>query len=369
MLAKKSMAVWADGTYGLCCFFEERNNLKHGILDTFYSSEYDIYRAMQEIGYPIKACENCISKYCYDSTPRHYSEHIINDYNNSKIEYLHYSLSNICNIACRTCCAENSSRYSAVYNNVSRITKPLDDSILSNDLNKIIPSLKHFTFHGGEPLLSNNVFEICDILNNNKNISIQMITNCTQYDKLEIFLKKMIGFHRLEIMYSIDGDYELTNIIRPLGKYTKNYVFNILNMSRNYKTYNIVHSTISNMNILFLDKLIDVVLDNGKNIDNFDTYILAHPYMYHISNLPIRLRDIYSHRVKPSILEKISNYDGKHKKSILSLLNKIDMEINNTFDDNMWKLFKEDCLKKDNLTNTSLRNKIINDIGVDIYEL
>lgn len=366
-----SMAVWADGTCGICCFYNGKTSddvSGQKLNSVFNGLRYESERIRMELDILPTACVSCMGKDCYDSTVKHYGDRLMKGIddeeliNNKKIRYLHYSLSRQCNLACRMCTPSNSTTFNKLYRPNKKIDKtyPMNPKDFLDELKEMVGDLKHFTFHGGEPLMADYFDDVLDVLLTNKDIRIQLITNGTADLEKRGVLSKISKFKKAEVMMSIDGAPDINEDIRVFAN-TSTIIKNIIDASKYKNIRTILHSTVSNMNVLFMSEYYDFLYENNLHnmVSNIDTYMLVQPTHYEPSNLNETLR-LMAIKKMTDCKKRYAHLEGEELlKSITELENKITVVMNNsTFSHEAEQVFKKDLKEKDALSKRNLYDKI-----------
>jgi pyruvate-formate lyase-activating enzyme len=228
----------------------------------------------------------------------------------SGISVLDVSLSNICNLKCRTCDVQKSSFWKEEtwdlklldnknihtreqYNQfLTRFAKSYDDnSLFWKEFEKNIPNLTQFDLYGGEPFLVEKQWDLIKKIvdtGHDKNIKIAYNTNGTLLDLSKIELLK--NFKSVKIDFSLDGVNERLYYMRYPTKHEtvlKN-LQQLHSMKSEFKnlTIDICH-TVSILNVFYINE----VFREFKHLVN-DIYLnLVHyPEYYCVSNIPNNIK-------------------------------------------------------------------------------
>lgn len=177
---------------------------------------------------------------------------------NYNLEKLVIQITNRCNLMCDYCCMDSSS------NNIE------EEDFINTDIIKKIKILnpKQIVISGGEPLVKDNLFEICECIKNEFNTKLSLSTNGTLIDKFNS--KKIVNyFDGIDI--SLDGYNDNTcSQIRGKGVYES--VIRGINLLREEKCIPISLSTvIGKFNRESEQKFIDLCkkIDVNPNIKQF----------------------------------------------------------------------------------------------------
>ena len=146
---------------------------------------------------------------------------------------LHIDLGNYCNLACKMCAPEASSRIAAQYRKWNMISDTLQDwtqdtAAWNRFLAELItiPKLKNIHFMGGETLIQPKFSECIDHLlaHGRTDVCISFVTNGTVYNAE--LMNKLVQFERLGIEVSIETTTESNAYIRQ-GTNTETVLDNI----------------------------------------------------------------------------------------------------------------------------------------------
>lgn len=228
---------------------------------------------------------------------------------NFKLRYLDIRLSNVCNLKCRMCGGNFSSRIaqeeSILYNNKKTIELKLNKKQIKKTLKFIetnILDLEHVYFAGGEPLIMPEHYQILDLLikYQRTDIYITYNTNFTilKYKTLDIieYWKKFSNIH---VGASIDLIGNQAEYVRNGSSYDiieKNY--DILKDYINFSISSIVHL----MNIFNLPKLQKHWIE-FKNLpaDALSMSVLTSPDVMSLQVLPKSYKELANQYIKDHI--------------------------------------------------------------------
>jgi organic radical activating enzyme len=365
----KGIRVGNNGTVTPCCYYDESKPFKD---DNDKLIKTDTHTFKEMMNNPnrkklISDLENGIQndgcKRCWDDERNSGKSKRIND--NERFEfdkelelkYLELNLGNTCNLACRMCSVGASIKW---YNEhrlihgddddisykkwVKEYYKSYeDDSLFWGELENSISSVKHIDMYGGEPML---VKKQWDVLRksikdgHSKNQELHFNTNGTIFK--EEYVEILKEFKRVVISFSIDATEDRFNYIRHHGDWSA--VTDNINKWLEHKSDSIIFDvavTVTNLNIFYLDELVDWCL----SLDIHPYFIdVSWPLFYAPSNLPTSVKnsinkkfDIYLY--KENIPQNVS--DG-----ITGILNSMNSK---NFSKNLWGTF----LTKNDLLDTS----------------
>ncbi len=248
-----------------------------------------------------------------------------NDYKTTPPEILDISFGNLCNLQCRMCGPENSSK---IQNELEQLSKQYkkEMSYLSVDLEMLkksknwyknsrflenvyrwTPDLKEILFIGGEPVLIKEVWELIEYIKKNgyaKNIALQMNINCTYVPKK--LLDAFNHFKKVILRLSIDGYKEVQEYIRYPSKWEviEKNVMSILK-EKNKNTEVVIYPTLQIYNIFNITELFQWA-NKFHQVDNVFLFS-DHLVMGH-KKLDI---DILPRHIKEICLNKILDFEKK----------------------------------------------------------
>lgn len=301
--------IRTNGKIGPCCHISDTpiTNTNNGVQGYWNSNELKNLRNQMLSGEElIPACSKCYTdeQYAGDSMRtqalRDYKffddscyATQLNDDGYLNLDYpnrLEIHLGNLCNLKCLTCRPEDSSSF-LTENQVLKLSNhkqsdfQLTTDIIEFNINQALQhKLDILDLRGGESMLMPASKTILNNLSVDHNIKILRVqTNCTVLD--DDWKNLFDKFSLVEIMLSIDAYGDDNWYIRYPAKWElieKNVDYIIA--LPNVKVY--INCTISNLNLLVLDKLINWA--NKKNI-YFHYSILENPSYYHYTNLPAEI--------------------------------------------------------------------------------
>lgn len=229
---------------------------------------------------------------------------------------LDISLSNVCNLKCRTCNIHSSSFWKeetwdlelydktkiqgrAQYNDfLSRYTRSFEsDSLFWNEFVKNIPNVSSIQFYGGEPFLVKKQWEIIQKIvemGYDKFISIEYNINGTLLDLSKLQLLK--NFKRVNIDFSLDGIHDRLHYLRYPAKHDSiiQNLKTLYNLKDNFKNLTIgVCHTISILNVYYIEEIFN---EYNRFVDNIYLNLVHNPEYYCIANIPDNIKfKIISH--------------------------------------------------------------------------
>lgn len=281
------------------------------------------------------------------------------------------NLGNTCNLRCRTCAPHSSSqwvkeyfdiyetkRYKGDYKKYTTEMKKYhqsydDESPFWQDLIDNMSTIKQLDFYGGEPFMSNKMWQTLQMAVDRgyaKDIELHYATNGTHWpkDKVEIFKH----FKHLNLNFSIDGIGPQFEYLRDLALWKE--AQENMEYAREFKKthHNMQLSwcvTLSTMSIYNLPNLLDEFYNVYAN--DFGIYLnLVHgPIHFNISKLPPEVRDIIITRLE----QTPKNYEQVWWHYLPGIINFIK---NGTYDETVWEAFKTAIKTHDDYRGQSFAN-------------
>ena len=328
-----NLHIYWDGTFGACC--SERHaphndpkvyNLHNMTVTEWYSSEPMVQlRDQIKSNNQLSQCSSCYLEESNGHESRRIKENfksviftkqafdrsylqspMYKDFEAPAIDRLpidwHIDLGNECNLACKMCNPQASSKISSIYTKWKIIDQSANSNWTAdlvawqNFLDGIVsvPKLYRMHFMGGEPLLNKRFIELLDFLIDQKrtNISISFVTNGTIVNQK--LLDRLMQFRSCDIEFSLESISKNNHYIRQASDTIE------------------VQSNIQKIMQLQSDKF-HVVLRSVPqllNVNNYDQYILwawenklpiqsiplTRPAYLQISVLPYDLRQSFLSR-------------------------------------------------------------------------
>lgn len=306
-----------------------------------------------------------------------------------KMKRFDFRFSNHCNLACVTCGPTFSSKWATqhikVYGSTGidgsqdsaliRVNDSADKDILKT-IEEQIMNVEEIHFAGGEPMMMKEHWYIMDLLiaNNRKDVKLYYSTNLT---KLTFGKKNVLDYWdkleaEVQIAGSIDGIEEVFEYIRYGEKWET--VLDVINQIRDFckthpKVYLGFHPTISVLNIMHLDKLINFFIENefgydGRDPKQMDNYYfitlnpLIFPSHYRANNLPPYMKEIAKERISKVIHDLEKRIPIWKKNGINQGLRKLLMGLDEPPSKDFYKIFNENIKMNDSVRKVSLAESI-----------
>jgi len=243
-------------------------------------------------------------------------QHSNNEFTKSGIQYIEISLSNFCNLSCKSCNNTSSSKWEDLLKNNKELApffyQPPASKISLNKIfeNVDLSNLKSIKYLGGEPFITPQTKELFNFLQEQnliKGIELLINTNCTLYP--EKWIDQLLQFKNVNIGLSIDGFEDSCDYART-GSNWKDLKQNIekwVNLRNQYPTkiYLYFATTISALSVHDYHRLVDY----GKSIKvRCNPYIIQAPAHLKLAALP----DSYKRLINNTHINKwLTTLDAK----------------------------------------------------------
>jgi len=355
-------ALWSharmsvDGSVFPCCRWEEADNGKNskapkisdGIQSAIDSDYFNSIRERMLAGEQLSECRQCIEEEKHDIPSMReqlndkYSQYIGKK---PKLRYIELAFSTHCNLACRMCNEDYSSKWKLINN--PKLTA--DTSIDAFDLENYdvdLSELDMIKAVGGEPFLSKNHYDylnkLIDQSNNPKDITLIYHTNGTIFPNKNIidYWKKL---KKVQIIVSVDAYGELNTYLRPGSSWKK--ITETIDKFKNIEDVNLQlgsHAVITSLNVLQLPQLIEWSIETfgrtgGGNFDILD-------YPEHLSIVNLATEEKGKIRTSINRMRDMKLMESRDAEYIPTLLDMIEEELNKN-PDNTYTF--EDIAKKE----------------------
>lgn len=266
---------------------------------------------------------------------------------------------NTCNLACRTCWPEVSSKWYKDYWEIEGYKKQpdykeylaswrriqssytQDNQQLWSDLQEWLSNIVYYDIFGAEPMLLDRLFDILKYVVEQdlaSNQGLHINTNATIWNQEYIDL--LTKFKKVNIDLSIDGIGSHYDYIRYGVEWqqVKENINRYKHLENQYPNIDIcVCITVCSLNVYYLDEIYQYFAD--RNIKAFFN-LVHHPEYINVRNLPSE--------IKPAIRSKLLNYNQEsYSRFIGAVLDFMDMPTHNQQD--KWAEFKDKTAKLDHL--------------------
>lgn len=212
----------------------------------------------------------------------------------------------LCNLACRMCVTNVSSRVNAVYKSIGWETlEPYKYDLDAEEMLKLhAKTIKYIDVVGGEPFYNKKLLNLLLWLKDNnysQHMTMYITSNGMFYNTKLVELLK--SFKEVVLIISLDGIGKVHEYIRPGCDFAM--VENNIQKFRDYGINVLIQSTISILNVLHLEKLDDWCTE--KQIHNPQKHIVYDPKQLHPRNLPSALKARVPDGYKKFVTEKPSD--------------------------------------------------------------
>jgi sulfatase maturation enzyme AslB (radical SAM superfamily) len=330
-----------DGTFSPCCLYQGTikadDNKKH-ITEGVTVSEVWNSNYMQDLRTQFlnnKQPHEC--RYCWDLEDGGMKSKRINDLDrfydplatyeavtDKKPVYFDLKLGSICNLKCRICTYENSTKWAKDAKALKLADEGLVDYYLANsrwaedypefwqDLLQYTDDVVQIDFAGGDPLLIKEHYRFLEMLvkqTDVSNMAIHYNTNGTVLPSDHILNNVWPKFKCVEIMLSIDALEEKFEYQRHGAKWTTV----VKNIARFRKFNNIVLQVCHTVNILNVLDICSFVVWAEDNCLEIYFNMLYHPAHYNIKNLPLVAKQALSERINSMLNAHTFKYESARR--------------------------------------------------------
>lgn len=298
------------------------------------------------------------------------------DYSINKLQYLDIRYSNLCNFKCRMCAPDLSSAWFEDYVEIhgeqvkNRLTKFIEigDDSVTKFTEKDLEGVEHLYFAGGEPFINEDFYKMIDRFPPEvaKNMSVYINTNLsTLYYKKNSILNVLKKFKKVGIGTSCDGygeigEYQRTGFSHET--FCKNFK-ELLEYSKIHRNITVeIECTITTINVFHIFDFVEFLKSNFQLDESaIHCHYAITPYYWSVNAAPAAFRKKVINYINDN-LHTLQN-GKKLKNSIISFLDFVNLEFNNTFNE------KEIDIRKYVYTLDILRNTNYKEVCPWIEEL
>jgi organic radical activating enzyme len=267
----------------------------------------------------------------------------------------------VCNFACQTCWPAASSRVSAFY---KQADIPIQEKLMftSVDIDKktnfdnfdflqpIAHRIKSVVLLGGEPFYDKNCLQFLDWWDKNTQSELLLFTNGSQikFDFLEKTTKK------ITLVFSLDAAEKPAEYIRFGTEWDK--VYNNLLKAQTYSNVDVrINITQSVYNYVYLDKLLELFIDNWPSLITFGPVFEAH---FNESVIPLQFRQTIIDRLNVTInkISQASIEQGQKQNAMNAIASTINNLNNTEFNLENWEQFKDFVGKMDKVKGININH-------------
>lgn len=294
--------ISTKGHYDVCCEHKTPNNhrfhLSDGDFNAWQATEYctEVKQYFTE-NKQHPGCAPCWDKEKHGRNS--YRQRVLQEYKilgatnppQQKLLNIEIAVGNLCNLSCLMCNEKNSSVILAeniklkINQHTQKDFKWDEENFVALSKNlKLRP--KVINLRGGEPLYNKKIFELLNSFDPEfvKDTVIHITTNATVWN--QDWARILAKFKLVRMMFSIDAVGLLYNYIRHPGNFTQ-VEDNIKNIISYKNIKPLIHATVQNLNVLYLEELINWANSLGiyLELDAIDR-----PEYLHVTNLPPGLK-------------------------------------------------------------------------------
>jgi len=298
-----------------CCYYRSKEN--HNNIEEYWNSKeiVDLRSSFLQGKMP----PGC--KICWDTESKGfqslrqtvnkgrletYKDRLTHTVVKQKPSQIRYTAGTACNLACRMCLPNFSSKVKKVWEIIDRKSNTKDDDIL-NTPEYIMTNRQNIDFidiTGGEPFFNKNVKKMLLELastNDNNHMVLHITTNATRIDQNTLDLLKK--FKDVVLSVSIDGVGKIHEYIRP-GSSWNRIERNIELLKRNKFSIQVM-PTVSVLNIIHLEKLENWCTKQGIHMCH--PGIVYNPAEFSPHNLPFQLHDDVPKKYRKYLARNMTN--------------------------------------------------------------
>ena len=248
--------------------------------------------------------------------------------------------SNVCNMRCRICRPQASSKWIKEAKDVLGYSEEIHYNLTKENLSTIkdwIPQMTEIGYFGGEPLLSDenlDVLRYCIQTGHSKHITIILNTNGTVYtDEIAHLFNK---FRKVYLNFSIDDIGARFEYQRKGGKWDE-VVHNMKKFISHggYTSKDVIECkiccTVTSMNIFYFPEYFDFMLKEFPGLPVFWNLLYA-PVALSMQILPIEVKAVIKERLK-SYVKTSYEMTERRTKTIENLITYLDYHDNVSFNE------------------------------------
>lgn len=306
---------------GPCCKYEENlGSLEENELPVvWFGEKFKNFRQRIAEGNPLEGCKTCYisdSVFSYKDKKNKDFYPFLNkiDVDNPTLpKVVHIGLTNICNLACRMCNPNQSSKLHQFISKSPELnsyypTFFADNKVDPKKLKGSFAETSIVTFMGGEPMIDESCLEILKMIKeeSTKLRSITFITNFTKLNKEILDIVNSLNI-KVTLSISIDGPPKLQEYIRHFAKWDDIYN-NMEYVRKHYPRFKFgSNSTISLLNVGYVADTVKFFheLENSlrTRFEFVQPSIVTDKEYLHPGNLPDDIKEMY--------IDRINSYKGR----------------------------------------------------------
>ena len=208
----------------------------------------------------------------------------------SKLYFLQYKVSNLCNLACKTCGSFDSTRWYAEDSHYGRSNYT---GVSVNDDKKFsdaqLKTLVKLDLLGGEPFIDKTHIVLLKRLIDckNTNIHLNYESNGQQMPNPELY-EVLTKFKNVQINLSIDAQNKIFEYVRYPGSWDK--LLKVLDQLKSTSWHITSYTTLSNINVFYYDELFEWLMENFKLTDCWYQFV-TNPVELAVNVMPQKMKD------------------------------------------------------------------------------
>jgi MoaA/NifB/PqqE/SkfB family radical SAM enzyme len=334
-----AMEVQPNGTVKPCCMYKDTLKDPNGqeyliqkddINDILNSEELNEIKQRFLSGTQPRGCHRCWMEEISGKDSKRIRDnqkykHLIKEevvFDEAKPRYLDLKLGNICNLKCRICGPQYSSKWitekkrydklDGIVENYERLDWPEKSEKFWETVESLIPNLEHLDFTGGEPFMISQHFDLLEkiVASGRANkISLHYNSNGTQLP-MKALKEIWPNFKYVDVHFSIDGIDKHFEYQRHPAKWQD--ALATMSVFKQYTKPNFdikICHTVNIFNVFYLPEFLNWAREFGMSV-----YLnnLHEPKYYNISSIP------YTAKVK--IQKKLEDYSGQNLNSVINFM-------------------------------------------------
>lgn len=326
-----SMMIDTTSDVKPCCFYNDDavGNVKESSLkDVWHNKNFNSIRKKMLNNEKVSGCSACYSvenngkrspRQNFNSEFLHHADKISKTSSKGSVDffnliYLDTRYNNLCNLTCRMCDWQSSSKWFKPSKDLGLIdssdrallTSGSTPGDLLNQIKQHIHTVEKIYFAGGEPMMIDEFYEILELLDNNQRWDVQLVynINLTTLDlgNKNIF-KYWKNFKKISIGASLDASGNRAEYLR-LGTKWDQIVKNREQILKERPDIDFwIAATASNINALHLPDFHREWVELGLiDIKDFNINLVHEPYFMNINNSPDNFKSLvrkkYNNHIK-----------------------------------------------------------------------
>ena len=369
----KGAMIEVDGRVRPCCRFKIKKsqrlkvNEDRSITDIFNSELYKDIRKKMLAGEKVDGCQRCYREEEAGYLSMRLSDIIQSTNTDVELQYLEFESGRHCNLKCRSCSADVSTKWNEDIKRLPSLQDPDFDyeaHYYNEALEKLskdeCSKLRSIKVTGGEPFLSKTFLTFMNNMvewDYAKNVTLKVYTNTSFLPKKK-FLNQLLKFRNLYLYMSIDDIKERNDYLRSgsewkLVELVARYWMELA--SKEKKVHLVVSNTVSIFNLLTLNEFDEWLKQKEKEYNifiecnyqplHYPTELAYYNWPRHIKN---QMKESLARYKNPSNkIKRLYDLLDSHKvttisvkKQFLSTTNSIDYVRNESWKQVFPELFK-----------------------------